>query len=106
MHGVPVTVCVVATVGGSSRSPTSWGSIRRRRGPIVRETATFPGRVYLFNADSYKSVEDQPLSAESKWPTFYGASPENLTRGTFDGSANKASYLKVLIRPTATPATS
>ena len=47
------------------------------------------------------------MSAESKWPTFYGASPvENLTRGTFDSSTNKASYLKVLIRPIATPAIS
>ncbi len=74
---------------------------------IAREAATFPGRVYLFNGDSYKSVEDQPLSADSKWPTFYGASPvENLTRGAFDSSTNKASYLKVLIRPTATPAIS
>jgi hypothetical protein len=72
---------------------------------IARETATFAGRVYLFNGDSYKSVADRPLSAESKWPTFYGAPPvENLTRGTFDSSNDEASYLKVLIRPTATPA--
>jgi hypothetical protein len=72
---------------------------------LAQETASFPGRVYLFNADSYASVTDQPLSAESKWPTFYGASPaENLTRGTFNSSGDQASYLKVLIRPTATPA--
>ena len=44
-------------------------------GTIAQETATFPGRVYLFNGDSSKSIEDQPLNAESKWPTFYEASP-------------------------------
>ena len=35
-----------------------------------------------------------------------GVTVENLTRGTFNSSTNEASYLKVLIRPTATPAIS
>jgi len=52
-----------------------------------------------------KKINTNSISAESKWPTFYGAPPvENLTRGTFDSSNDEASYLKVLIRPAATPA--
>ena len=35
-----------------------------------------------------------------------GVASGNLTRGTFDSSTNKASYLKVHIRPTASPAIS
>ena len=92
--------------------PTSSGTMsaapyRSIVGTIAQEAAIFPGLVYLFHGDSYDSATDQPLSAESKWPRFYGTSSvENLTRGTFNSSTNEASYLKVLIRPNAIPAIS
>ena len=102
-----VTVVLMTHANMFPASPNTMTAAPYRSivGTIAQETATFAGRVYLFNGDSYKSGADQPLSAESKWPRLYGASAaENLTRGTFDSSSKRASYLKVLVRPTATPA--
>jgi hypothetical protein len=39
---------------------------------IAQESASFCGPVYLFNGDSHVYNSDQPLTAGSKWLSFYG----------------------------------
>ena len=75
--------------------------------PIVRaiaqESASFRGPVYLFNGDSHVFNSDKPLSAGSKWLSFYGLDKpvKNLSRVTVDGGAgvNNDNYLRVTIDP-------
>ncbi|WP_156960684.1 metallophosphoesterase [Amycolatopsis taiwanensis] len=68
---------------------------------IARESAAFPGPVYLFNGDSHVFNSDNPLAAGSKWLSFYGIDTPapNLTRVTVDGSAGANNYLRVTVHP-------
>jgi hypothetical protein len=68
---------------------------------ISRESADFPGPVYLFNGDSHVYNDDQPLAAGSKWLSFYGVEKpvNNLIRVTIDGSSGVNNYLRVTISP-------
>lgn len=67
---------------------------------IARESAGFPGPVYLFNGDSHVYNSDQPLAAGSKWLSFYGITQPapNLSRVTVDGSTNVNNYLRVTVQ--------
>jgi len=66
---------------------------------IARESAAFPGPVYLFNGDSHVYNSDEPLAAGSKWLSFYGVTQPvpNLTRVTVDGSTGVNNYLRVTV---------
>jgi hypothetical protein len=68
---------------------------------IARESAAFPGPVYLFNGDSHVLHSDNPLAAGSKWLSFYGIGQAvpNLSRVTVDGSSNAKDYLRVTVDP-------
>jgi hypothetical protein len=68
---------------------------------IARESAAFPGPVYLFNGDSHVYHSDNPLAAGSKWLSFYGIGQAvpNLSRVTVDGSSNAKDYLRVTVDP-------
>ncbi|GAA2100011.1 hypothetical protein GCM10009841_14340 [Microlunatus panaciterrae] len=68
---------------------------------LARESATFPGPVYLFNGDSHTYNTDKPLASGSRWLSFYGLNRpvDNLTRVTIDGSDNANNYLKVTVQP-------
>lgn len=64
---------------------------------LIAESNAFDGPVYLFNGDSHRYNQDQPLAAGSKWLQIYGVtgSANNLERITVDGSDKATSYLKV-----------
>ena len=66
---------------------------------IARESAAYPGQVYLFNGDSHVYNVDHPLAAGSSWLPFYGISQPvtNLSRITVDGSSNATDYLRVTV---------
>jgi hypothetical protein len=66
---------------------------------IARESAAYPGQVYLFNGDSHVYHSDNPLGAGSPWLSFYGlARPvSNFARITVDGSSNADDYLRVTV---------
>jgi hypothetical protein len=68
---------------------------------IAQESASFCGPVYLFNGDSHVYNSDQPLTAGSKWLSFYGVTEpvNNLARVTVDGSTGANNYLRVTIDP-------
>lgn len=68
---------------------------------IARESAAFPGPVYLFNGDSHVYNSDKPLGSDSQWLAFYGINHpvSNLTRVTIDGSTGVTNYLRVTIDP-------
>ena len=68
---------------------------------IARESAAFPGPVYLFNGDSHVYNSDKPLGAGSRWLAFYAINQpvSNLTRVTIDGSTGVSNYLRVTIDP-------
>lgn len=73
--------------------------------PIVRaiaeEAGAFSGPVYLINGDSHVFNSDNPLSAGSKWLSFYSVQKPvtNLERVTVDGSTGVNNYLRVTIDP-------
>jgi hypothetical protein len=66
---------------------------------IARESAAFPGPVYLFNGDSHVYNSDAPLAAGSPWLSFYGVTQPvpNLARVTVDGSTAVNNYLRVTV---------
>lgn len=66
---------------------------------IAQESTSFRGPVYLFNGDSHVYNSDHPLSAGSKWLSFYGISRPviNLSRITIDGSTDVNNYLRVTV---------
>jgi hypothetical protein len=66
---------------------------------LARESAAFPGPVYLFNGDSHVYHSDNPLAAGSKWLPFYGLTNPvpNLSRVTVDGSTDVDNYLRVTV---------
>ena len=66
---------------------------------IARESLAFDGPVYLFNGDSHVYNSDKPLTAGSKWLSFYGITTPvpNLSRITVDGSTNVNDYLRVTV---------
>jgi hypothetical protein len=68
---------------------------------VVRQSAQFRGKVYLFNGDSHVYDVDRPLAAGSPWLAFYGAkgSADNLQRITVDGSTGLDDYLRVTVQP-------
>jgi len=71
-------------------------------GPVVaalaKESAAFPGPVYLFNGHSQVFRTDRPLSGDAKWPEFYGvAATSNLRRVTVEGGAQAKSFVKVRV---------
>lgn len=71
---------------------------------LVDESATFDGKVYLFDGDSHKFNEDKPLAAGSPWLGTYGVTgtADNLTRVTVNGSdLGDVDWVKVTVTPGA-----
>ena len=86
----------------SDPDPSSYSAFRPLVQALVDESAEFPGPVYLFNGDSHRFNQDQPLAAGSPWLSFYGVdgSADNLQRVTVDGSdLGEADWLKVTVGP-------
>ena len=69
---------------------------------MIDEASVFDGPVFLFNGDSHRFKEDQPLAAGSPWLKHYGlrGSTANLRRITVDGSdLGLTTWLKVNENP-------
>jgi hypothetical protein len=69
---------------------------------LVDAASSYDGHVYLFNGDSHRFRQDQPLAAGSRWLSFYGVhgAADNLTRVTVDGSdRGESDWLKVTAQP-------
>lgn len=65
---------------------------------LVEESRRFGRPIYLFNGDSHRFTQDQPLAPGSRWLDFYGVhgSAPDLHRITVDGSdLGEADWLKV-----------
>lgn len=85
-------------------SATAIAGFRPMVAAIASEAAGFDGQVYLFNGDSHRYRQDQPLAAGSPWPALYGVTGDvpNLTRVTVDGAAYARDYLRVTVDSGAT----
>ncbi|MGZ4494558.1 MAG: hypothetical protein ACXVWU_07665 [Nocardioides sp.] len=83
-------------------SPADYSAFKPLVRALVDAASSYDGHVYLFNGDSHRFRQDQPLAAGSRWLDFYGVdgSAANLTRVTVDGSdRGETDWLKVTAQP-------
>jgi hypothetical protein len=83
-------------------SPGSYSAFKPLVQALVDESRRYDGPVYLFNGDSHRFNQDQPLASGSPWLGFYGVkhAADNLRRVTVDGAdLGEADWLKVTVQP-------
>ena len=83
-------------------SPGSYSAFKPLVQTLVDESRRYDGPVYLFNGDSHRFNQDQPLASGSPWLGFYGVkhAADNLRRVTVDGAdLGETEWLKVTVQP-------
>jgi len=65
---------------------------------LAKQSAEFPGTVYLFDGDTHRYLADTPLQKDSRWLKFYGVkATANFKRVTVDGDTAATGYLRVRV---------